>query len=69
MCNRTQNDVIWGLIALFSTNQIAANTNDFKMKVIKSKTLVVLPVYVIWQIGIYNLYMLSSGLSWLQMLH
>ena len=69
MCNRTQNDVIWGLIALFLTNQIAGNTIDFKMNVIKSKTLVVLPVYVIWQIGIYNLYMLSSGLSWLQMLH
>ena len=30
MCNRTQNDAIWGLIALFLTNQIAGNTNDFK---------------------------------------
>ena len=34
MCNRTQNDVIWGLIALFLTNQIAGNTIDFKMNVI-----------------------------------
>ena len=34
MCNRTQNDVIWGLIALFLTNQIAGNTTDFKMNVI-----------------------------------
>ena len=35
MCNRTQNDAIWGLIALFLTNQIAGNTIDFKMNVIK----------------------------------
>ena len=35
MCNRTQNDAIWGLIALFLTNQIARNTTDFKMNVIK----------------------------------
>ena len=35
MCNRTQNDVIWGLIALFLTNQIGGNTIDFKMNVIK----------------------------------
>ena len=34
MCNRTQNDAIWGLIALFLTNQIAENTIDFKMNVI-----------------------------------
>ena len=34
MCNRTQNDAIWGLIALFLTNQIAGNTIDFKMNVI-----------------------------------
>ena len=34
MCNRTQNDAIWGLIALFLTNQIAGNTSDFKMNVI-----------------------------------
>ena len=34
MCNRTQNDAIWGLIALFLTNQIAGNTTDFKMNVI-----------------------------------
>ena len=34
MCNRTQNDVILGLIALFLTNQIAGNTIDFKMNVI-----------------------------------
>ena len=33
MCNRTQNDVIWGLIALFLTSQIAGNTSDFKMDV------------------------------------
>ena len=36
MCNRTQNDAIWGLIALFLTNQIAGNTIDFKMNVINS---------------------------------
>ena len=34
MCNRTQNDAIWGLIALFLINQIAGNTIDFKMNVI-----------------------------------
>ena len=34
ICNRTQNDAIWGLIALFLTNQIAGNTIDFKMNVI-----------------------------------
>ena len=34
MCNRTQNDAIWGLIALFLTSQIAGNTIDFKMNVI-----------------------------------
>ena len=33
-CNRTQNDAIWELIALFLTNQIAGNTIDFKMNVI-----------------------------------
>ena len=49
MCNRTQNDAIWGLIALFLTNQIAGNPNfltnqiagnlvDFKMNVINSDT-------------------------------
>ena len=32
--NRTQNDVVWGLIALFLTNQNAGNTIDFKMNVI-----------------------------------
>ena len=35
ICNRTQNDAIWELIALFLTNQIAGNTIDFKMNVIK----------------------------------
>ena len=35
MCNCTQDDAIWGLIALFLTNQIAGNTTDFKMNVIK----------------------------------
>ena len=34
ICNRTQNDAIWVLIALFLTNQIAGNTIDFKMNVI-----------------------------------
>ena len=34
ICNRTQNDAIWGLIALFLANQIAGNTSDFKMNVI-----------------------------------
>ena len=34
ICNRTQNDAIWELIALFLTNQIAGNTIDFKMNVI-----------------------------------
>ena len=34
MCNRTQNDAIRELIALFLTNQIAENTSDFKMNVI-----------------------------------
>ena len=34
MCNRTQNDAIWELIALFVTNKIAGNTIDFKMNVI-----------------------------------
>ena len=28
---------IWGLIALFLTNQIAGNTIDFKMNVIRNK--------------------------------
>ena len=36
MCNRTQNDAIWGLIALFLANQIAGNTIDFKMNVISN---------------------------------
>ena len=36
ICNRTQNDAIWVLIALFLTNQIAGNTIDFKMNVITS---------------------------------
>ena len=31
MCNRTQNDAIWGLIILFLTNQIAGNTSEFKI--------------------------------------
>ena len=35
MCNRTQNDAIWGLITLFLTNQIVGNTIGFKMNVIK----------------------------------
>ena len=35
MRNRAENDAIWGLIALFLTNQIAGNTIDFKMNVIK----------------------------------
>ena len=35
ICNRTQNDAIWVLIALLLTNQIAGNTIDFKMNVIK----------------------------------
>ena len=39
ICNRTQNDAIWVLIALFLTNQIAGNTIDFKMNVIKIKIL------------------------------
>ena len=34
ICNHTQNDAIWELIALFLTNQIAGNTIDFKMNVI-----------------------------------
>ena len=34
ICNRTQNDAIWELIALFLTNQIAGNAIDFKMNVI-----------------------------------
>ena len=38
MCNRTQNDAIWRLIALFLTNQIAGNSIDFKMNVIKLLT-------------------------------
>ena len=33
ICNRTQNDAIWELIALFLTNQI--DTIEFKMNVIK----------------------------------
>ena len=33
MCNRTQNDAIWGLIALFLTIEIVGNTIDFKMNV------------------------------------
>ena len=37
ICNRTQNDAIWGLITLFLTNQIAGNTIDFKMNVIKGE--------------------------------
>ena len=37
MCNRTQNDANWGLIALFLTNQIAGNTIDFKVNVIKQE--------------------------------
>ena len=36
--NRTQNDAIWGLNALFLTNQNAGNTIDFKMNVINGKT-------------------------------
>ena len=34
--NRTENGAIWGLIALFLTNQNAGITIDFKMNVIKS---------------------------------
>ena len=37
ICNRTQNDAIWELIALFLTNQIAGNTIDFKMNVINNE--------------------------------
>ena len=36
MCNRTQNDAIWRLVAQCLTNQIAGNNIDFKMNVIKS---------------------------------
>ena len=35
MCNRTQNDVIWGLLALLLTDQIEGNTIDFKMNAIR----------------------------------
>ena len=50
MCNHTQNDAIWGLIALFLTSQIAGKTIDFKMNVINSITyrvlfLIFLPLY------------------------
>ena len=38
MCNRTQNDAIWRLIALFLANQIAGNTIDFKMNLITNVT-------------------------------
>ena len=38
MCNRTQNDAIWGLIALFLTSQNAGNTIDPKMNVINYVT-------------------------------
>ena len=38
ICNRTQNDAIWVVIALFLTNQIAGNTIDFKIDVIKNDT-------------------------------
>ena len=41
MCNRTQNDAIWALIALFLTNQIAGNIINFKMNVI----IFVIPLY------------------------
>ena len=37
ICNRTQNDAIGILIALFLTNQIAENTIDFKMNVINGE--------------------------------
>ena len=37
MCNRTQNDAIWGLIALYLANQIAGNIIDFKMNVINAQ--------------------------------
>ena len=45
ICNRTQNDAIWVLIALFLNNQIAGNTIDFKMNVIKGKIPPNLSVY------------------------
>ena len=46
MCiNRTQNDAIWGLIALFLTNQIAGNTIDFKMNVINLVIYSILSIY------------------------
>ena len=35
--NRTENGAIWGLIALFLTNQNAGITIDFKMNVINNK--------------------------------
>ena len=35
MCNRSQNDVIWGLLALLLTDQTVGNTIDFKMNAIR----------------------------------
>ena len=40
--NRTQNYAIWGLIAPFLTNQIAGNTIEFKMNVIKEIILILI---------------------------
>ena len=50
MCNRTQNDAIWGLIALFLTYQIAGNTIDFKMNVIN------FVIVMVFLSGIFNIF-------------
>ena len=44
--NHTQNDAIWGLIALFLTNQNAGNTIDFKMNVINTSIKLLIPCTV-----------------------
>ena len=55
--NRTQNDAIWGLIALFLTNQNAGNTIDFKMNVINNETHIIVCDFFFHR---------SSRLAWLQ---
>ena len=58
ICNRTQNDAIWELIALFLTNQIAGNTIDFKMNVIKSLiTFNIMPYIILLMVTIVEFYL------------
>ena len=60
ICNRTQNDAIWVLIALFLTNQIAGNIIDFKMNAIN---IVIMPWRTASSLSVFNFILYSTILT------